>query len=81
MSATYVRMCQPAGCGSIWREERLRLVVLVEGWSDQAAIETLARRVGLNFAAMGIVVLPIGGAMNARQFAVRFGIYGISRTN
>lgn len=23
-------------------------VVLVEGWSDQAAIETLARRVGLN---------------------------------
>jgi len=58
-------------------EAKANTVVLVEGWSDQAAIETLARRIGLNFGVMGIVVLPIGGAMNARQFAVRFGIQGL----
>ncbi|HEU5296452.1 MAG TPA: TOPRIM nucleotidyl transferase/hydrolase domain-containing protein [Burkholderiaceae bacterium] len=58
-------------------EAKADTVVLVEGWSDQAAIETLARRVGLNLAAMGIVVLPIGGATNARQFAGRFGTAGL----
>jgi hypothetical protein len=52
-------------------------VVLVEGWSDQAAIETLAGRAELNLASMGIVVLPIGGATNARPFALRFGIQGL----
>jgi hypothetical protein len=51
--------------------------VLVEGWSDQAAIETLAPRVGLDLEAMGIVVLPIGGATNAHPFAVRFGMQGL----
>ena len=58
-------------------EANANTVVLVEGWSDQAAIETLAPRVGLDFGAMGIVVLPIGGATNARQFAVRFGVQGL----
>ena len=52
-------------------------VVLVEGWSDQAAVETLARRVGLDLAAMAVVVLPIGGATNAHPFAVRFGMQGL----
>jgi len=65
------------GAQRVVAEAKANTVVLVEGWSDQAAIETLARRVGLNFGAMGIVVLPIGGAMNARQFVVRFGIQGL----
>jgi hypothetical protein len=58
-------------------EVKARTVVLVEGWSDEAAIETLAHRIGLNLSAMGIAVLPIGGATNAHQFAVRFGMQGL----
>jgi hypothetical protein len=58
-------------------EANANTVVLVEGWSDQAAIETLARRVGLDLAAMAVVVLPIGGATNAHPFAVRFGMQGL----
>jgi len=58
-------------------EAKANTVVLVEGWSDQAAIETLARRVGLDLGAMAVVVLPIGGATNAHPFAVRFGIQGL----
>jgi len=58
-------------------EAKANTVVLVEGWSDQAAVETLARRVGLDLAAMAVVVLPIGGATNAHPFAVRFGIQGL----
>jgi hypothetical protein len=50
--------------------------VLVEGWSDQAAVETLARRMAVDLAARGIVVLPIGGATNARLFAQHFGPSG-----
>lgn len=52
---------------------RARTVVLVEGWSDQAAVETLARRLGQDLAAAGVVVLPIGGAGNAGAFARHFG--------
>jgi hypothetical protein len=55
---------------------KARTAVLVEGWSDQAAIETLAPRVGLDLAAMAVVVLPLGGATNAPQFAARFGMQG-----
>jgi hypothetical protein len=58
-------------------EAKGNTVVLVEGWSDQAAVETLAHRVGLNLGAVGIVVLPIGGATNAHRFAVRFGMQGL----
>lgn len=58
-------------------EAEANTVVLVEGWSDQAAIETLAHRGGLKLAAMAIVVLPMGGASNAYQFAARFGSQGL----
>jgi hypothetical protein len=58
-------------------EAKADTVVLVEGWSDQAAVETLAHRIGLNLRAMAIVVLPIGGATNAHRFAVRFGSQGL----
>jgi hypothetical protein len=41
---------------------------LVEGWSDQAALEALARRRGRDLLAEGIVVVPIGGATNVQRF-------------
>jgi len=52
-------------------------VVLVEGWSDQAAVETLAPRVGFDLGAMRIVVLPMGGATNLRRFAAGLGGQGL----
>jgi hypothetical protein len=58
-------------------EANAHTAVLVEGWSDQAAVETLAHRLGLSLAAMAVVVLPMGGATNACQFAARFGIQGL----
>lgn len=39
-----------------------RGVVLVEGISDQIALETLATRQGMDIGGEGIVILPIGGA-------------------
>jgi hypothetical protein len=42
--------------------ETARTVVLVEGVSDQIAVETLAGRLGRGLAAEGIVVVPLGGA-------------------
>lgn len=51
--------------------------ILVEGWSDQAAVEALARRRGGTLDAAGIVVLPIGGATNLARFAQALGPQGI----
>jgi hypothetical protein len=45
-----------------------RSVVLVEGMSDQAALETLARRRGLPLGRGGIAVVPMGGAANIGRF-------------
>jgi hypothetical protein len=44
-----------------------RTVVLVEGASDQVALEALAERRGPNLAAEGVSVVPIGGAKNIRR--------------
>lgn len=41
-----------------------RLVVLVEGTSDQHAVEALARRRGRDLSADGVVVVPLGGYGN-----------------
>src|SRR6266508_626609 len=49
----------------------LRAVVLVEGISDQFALEALAERRGRNLDAEGISVVPIGGA----QAMERLGFY------
>jgi len=54
-----------------------RAAVLVEGWSDQAALETLARRRGWDLHAEGIVVVPIGGATNILRFAQALGPQGL----
>ena len=47
-------------------------VVLVEGTSDQAAVEALAARRGRDLAAEGISVVPMGGARSIRQFVNLF---------
>ncbi|MGH3051762.1 MAG: TOPRIM nucleotidyl transferase/hydrolase domain-containing protein [Gaiellaceae bacterium] len=52
-------------------------VVLVEGVSDQAAVEALAERRGRNLDAEGISVVPIGGAQAIGRFLDRFGPQGL----
>jgi len=51
-------------------------VVLVEGVSDQVALETLAERRGRNLAAEGVSVVSIGGAQAIGRFLNRFGPQG-----
>jgi len=53
-----------------------RAVVLVEGISDQLALEALARRGGRNLDAEGISVVPIGGSKNIGGFLDLFGPRG-----
>lgn len=45
-----------------------RTVALVEGVSDQRALETLARRAGRDLDAEDIAVIPIAGATNISRF-------------
>jgi len=53
-----------------------RAVVLVEGISDQRALEALAQRRGRNLDAEGISVVPIGGAQAIGRFLNLFGPQG-----
>jgi len=53
-----------------------RTVVLVEGISDQLALEALAERRGRNLDAEGISILPIGGSKNIGRFLDLFGPQG-----
>ncbi len=46
-----------------------RATILVEGWSDEAAVEAVARTCGLALADEGVVVLPLGGITNLCRFA------------
>jgi hypothetical protein len=55
----------------------LRAVVLVEGISDQVALEALAERRGRNLDAEGISVVPIGGAQAVGRFLSLFGPRGL----
>ncbi|MFX4287618.1 TOPRIM nucleotidyl transferase/hydrolase domain-containing protein [Janibacter sp. G349] len=43
-----------------------RAVVLVEGESDREALHALARRLGVDLAAAGVVVVAMGGVTNVR---------------
>ena len=54
-----------------------RTVVLVEGMSDQMAVEALAARRGRDLGAEGITVIPMGGSKNIGRFLVRFGPQGL----
>jgi hypothetical protein len=58
------------------RADAARAVVLVEGVSDQIAVETAARRYGRDLAAEDIAVLPVGGAHGIGRYLRRFGPEG-----
>jgi hypothetical protein len=60
--------------------EHARAVVLVEGISDQVALETLAARRGRHLDAEGVSVVPIGGAQAIGNFLDRFGPHGFDLT-
>jgi len=51
-------------------------VVLVEGMSDQAAVQTLAARDGRDLPGEGVFVVPMGGATNIAHFLGLFGPNG-----
>ncbi len=51
--------------------------MLVEGISDQCALEALAERRGRNLGAEGISVVPIGGAQSIARFLNLFGPQGL----
>ena len=55
----------------------LRTVVLVEGASDQVALQTLATRRGRDLAAEGVSIVPMGGARSIGRFLERFGPGGL----
>ncbi len=57
-----------------------RAVILVEGVSDQSAIEALAARRGRNLARERVFVVPMGGATNIGPFLDLFGPSGLGFT-
>lgn len=63
---------QRATATALARAAGARAVVLVEGISDQIAIDATARRLGRDLAESGVVVVPIGGAHAVAAFAARF---------
>jgi hypothetical protein len=54
-----------------------RSVVLVEGISDQRALEALARRHGRDLDADGVSIVPIGGAQAIGRYLDRYGPRGL----
>lgn len=54
-----------------------RTVVLVEGVSDQRALEALAARRDRDLAAEGVSVVPIGGSKNIGRFLDHYGPHGL----
>ncbi len=57
-----------------------RAVVLVEGVSDQIALEAVAARLGRDLDGEGAVVLPVGGAHGITNYLLRFGPRGADLT-
>jgi hypothetical protein len=55
----------------------VRAVVLVEGVSDQAAVEALAARQGRDLGAEDVAVVPIGGAQAIGRFVEHYGPRGL----
>ena len=65
-------MCEPSDVGEI-DGRGIRVVVLVEGESDRNALLALAERRGLDLAAAGVAVEPVGGAQAMGRALERFG--------
>lgn len=53
--------------------ESARCVVLVEGISDQIALDALAARRGRDLTAEGILIVPVGGAHAIERYLARLG--------
>jgi hypothetical protein len=51
----------------------VRAVVLVEGLSDRAALETLATMTGRDLASEGVAIVAIGGATNILRYLAMYG--------
>ncbi len=58
--------------------ERARSAILVEGWSDEAAVEAWARTCALDLLDSGVVVLPVGGITNLGKFVSALKAPGVS---
>jgi len=67
----------PVTIRAVDEEQRIRAVMLVEGTSDQHALEALAERRGRNLEAEGVSIVPIGGAQAISRFLDRFGPQGL----
>jgi hypothetical protein len=65
-----------ATAAALARAEDALTIVFVEGVSDQMAVETVAKRRGLDLREEGVVVLPIGGVHGLAGLATRFGPLG-----
>jgi len=61
---------------SLAKAATARAVVLVEGVSDQIAVETVAARRGRDLVAESVVVLPVGGAHAFTRYLTQFGPAG-----
>jgi hypothetical protein len=68
-------MCEPSDVEEI-EGRGIRVVVLVEGESDRNALLALAERRGLDLAAAGVAVEPVGGAQAMGRAIERFGPAG-----
>ena len=55
----------------------VRAVVLVEGHSDQVALEALAKRRGRDLATEGISIVPVGGSKSVGGFLKLYGPQGM----
>ena len=55
----------------------MRAVILVEGTSDQNAVEALAERQGRYLADEGVAVVPIGGAQAIGRYLGQYGPQGL----
>jgi len=76
LPAGYVSGLEPATQATVMalaRAAGARAVVLVEGVSDQIAVETLAGRRGRCLGAEGVTVVPVGGAHAIARYLRRFG--------
>jgi OLD-like protein len=58
-------------------DAELRSVVLVEGKSDGAAVQALARRLGHDLDAEGVSIVAMGGYGNIGRFLERYGPSGL----
>lgn len=59
-------------------DDGLAAVVLVEGVSDQSAVEAVAALRNRDLASEGVCVVPIGGAMGVARFLRLFGMRGLA---